>query len=375
MNNVIRGYIFGPDGEFYPGEIAIEEDRHIITAISRLDCGDLTAEERSFRIIPGLVDVHSHGCKGHDTCEASEDELLAMVEYERSIGVTSYCPTTMTYDEAKLTEICARVKNVKKQMGETSNIKGIYLEGPFISKEKKGAQNEKYIKPADVETVRRLNEVSGGLVKVVAIAPETEGAINVIESLHGEVRVSLAHTAASYDIAKEAFLKGAGMVTHLYNAMPAYNHRQPGVVGAAFDAESFGVKVMSELICDGIHVHDAVIRNTFRILGDERVIMISDSMEAAGMPDGVYSLGGQTVYKNGKKATLTDGTIAGSASTLYDCFRHALEIGVPMKTAIWAATRNPARAIGIDGEVGTIEIGKRADLLVMNEAYELLRVI
>ncbi len=366
----VRGNIFCEDGVFRFGELQIEGNR--ITGLlleERGECAPLTAEEKARKLLPGLCDLHSHGCVGHDTCEASADELYEMLEFERSQGITSYCPTTMTYDEEKLSGIMERLRACKHP-----NLKGIYLEGPFISYEKKGAQNPDYIMKPDAAMLMRLQELSGGLVRFVAVAPEVEGAMEMIAATAAKkdgVRVTLAHTAADYDTAMEAFSKGACQVTHLYNAMPPYNHREPGVIGAAYDSEA----VMCEMICDGIHVHDAVIRNTFRQLGDARVILISDSMEATGMPDGTYALGGQKVIKKGRHATLVDGTLAGSASTLFDCLKHAIEAGVPEASAIWAATRNPAKAMGIWEETGSLTIGKQADVIVVDASFVLCDVI
>lgn len=362
---IVRGSIFCEDGVFRNGELRIEGKRIVALLLEEKgECLPLTEEEKEIRILPGLCDLHSHGCVGHDTCEASESELYEMLEFERSQGITSYCPTTMTYDEGKLSGIMERIKACGHP-----NIKGIYLEGPFISYEKKGAQNAAYIQNPDAAMVKRLKELSGGLVRFVAVAPEVIGAMEMIEAV--DVRVTLAHTAAKYDTAVEAFSKGARQVTHLYNAMPAYNHREPGVIGAAYDCQD----VMCELICDGIHVHDAVIRNTFRQLGPDRVILISDSMEATGMPDGTYALGGQEVWKKGRLATLADGTLAGSASTLFDCLKHTIEAGVPEHEAIWAATRNPAKAMGILDEVGSLVVGKVADVIMVDRSFALIEVV
>jgi len=346
----VSGKIFCPDGQFRAGTIYIEGDR-----IVDIKFGDVPSCESY--IIPGLVDIHSHGCVGHDTCDATADELRQMLEFQRSCGVTSYCPTTMTYGQDRLESI---IDNVKACGHE--NIKGIYMEGPFISMEKKGAQNPDYIIPPNEVMLEELLDKAGGLIKVVAIAPEVEGAVELIEKMSDRVHFSLAHTACDYDTAVSAFEAGVTQVTHLYNAMQPYTHRQPGLIGAAYDTPD----VFCELIADGIHIHDAVIRNTFRQLGPERVVLISDSMEATGMPDGEYALGGQKVYKKGRKATLADGTIAGSASTLMDCLKYAISIGVPMSDAIFAATRNPAKAIGIYDDVGSIEISKKADLVNLN---------
>ena len=364
----LRGNVFMPDGKFCPGEIEITGNR--ITKVSKIDSSRLNEAEAKVKILPGLCDIHSHGCVGHDTCDATEEELVTMLDFQRSIGVTSYCPTTMTYDEDRLTGVVSRLAGVKTKYNN-SVLKGIYLEGPFISVKKKGAQNEKYIIPADYDMTKRLVDASAGLVKVIAIAPETEGALSAISRIKDIVRVSVAHTDADYDTTCLAFESGAAQVTHLYNGMSAYNHRNPGVIGAVFDS----LDIMAELICDGIHIHEAVIRNTFRTLGGDRVILISDSMEATGMESGTYALGGQTVYVDGKRATLSDGTLAGSASTLPDCLRHAISIGVPVEQAVWAATRNPAKAIGIYDETGSIEEGKLSELIVVDDSYNVLEVI
>ena len=362
----IRGQLFTPAGEFLYGKIEVEED--IIKSVTILNREDLTDDERERFIIPGLVDIHTHGCASHDTCGASYEGELAIVKYMRSHGITSFCPTTMTLSEETLTDVCANIARVAKECPE---IKGIYLEGPFISEKKKGAQNADYIQTADADMLGRLNKAADGLIKIVAIAPETEGAIDVIRDNSKDYKFSIAHTDCDYDIAKQAIEAGANHVTHLYNAMPAYSHRAPGVIGAAADSADTRV----ELICDGIHVHPAVIRNTFKLFGNERVVLISDSMEATGMPDGQYSLGGQTVIMQNRKATLVDGTIAGSASNLFDCLTFVINNGVDRSSAIMAATRNPAREIGIYDKVGSIEAGKRAELLVLDSAFGLDKVI
>ncbi len=361
----VRGKVFRPDGVFRYGEVSWEDGK--IRQVRDLRSDELRAEEEETLVIPGLVDIHSHGCLGEDTCETSREGLEKMLDFQRSVGVTSYLPTTMSYDEEKLRSVVRKIASVKHPV-----LKGIYLEGPFLSHEKRGAQNENYLMAPDAGMIRRLQEESGEMIRVVAIAPELEGAMETISALKGEVVFSLAHTTADYETAMAAFRAGARQVTHLYNAMRPYQHREPGLVGACFDTEG----VMAELICDGIHVHKAVIRNTFRQLGRHRVIMISDSMEATGMPDGVYALGGQKVVTDGKRATLLDGTIAGSSSTRYDCFCYAVNEGIPLEEAVLACTANPARAVGLDTVIGSIEPGKRAEMVLLEgDSLKVKRVI
>jgi N-acetylglucosamine-6-phosphate deacetylase len=245
------------------------------------------------------------------------------------------------------------------------------LEGPFIAKEKKGAQKEDHIIPANKEMLNDLQDKADGLIKLVTIAPETEGAMECIQDLKDEFHFSIGHTMADYETACKAFEAGADHVTHLYNAMKPSNHREPSVAEAAADDSD----VFVELICDGIHLHPSVVRNAFRIYGDDRVVLISDSMRATGMTDGEYTLGGQEVAVKGALATLADGTIAGSVTNLYECMKKAISMGIPKEVAIKAATVNPARSIGVDKEVGSIEVGKKADILVVNEELVLEKVI
>ena len=238
------------------------------------------------------------------------------------------------------------------------------MEGPFVAHCKKGAQNGAYICKPDIAMFDRLNGASGNMVKLIAIAPEEEGAMEFIEKKHGEVVISLAHTAADFDTAAEAFGKGASHVTHLYNAMNPYTHRAPGLVGAAVDSPW----AEAELICDGVHIHPAAVRTTLKMFGDGRVIFISDSMMATGLEDGDYSLGGQAVKVVGNLATLADGTIAGSATNLMDCMRTAvLKMGVPLETAVKCAAVNSAKSVGIYHEFGSITPGKCANVVLLQK--------
>ena len=245
------------------------------------------------------------------------------------------------------------------------------MEGPFISPAKKGAQNGKYIHKPDADMFRRLQEKAGGLFKLVDIAPEEEGSMKFIEALKDEVTISLAHTTADFDIANEAYQKGARHTTHLYNAMPSFSHRAPGVIGAACDNEHVRV----ELIADGIHIHPAVVRTTFKMFGSDRVVLISDSMMATGLTDGDYSLGGQAVKVVGQLATLADGTIAGSATNLMGCVRSAVKnMGIPLGTAIKAAAVNSAKAIGITDNYGSITPGKKANLVLLDKDLNIVKI-
>ncbi len=322
-------------------------------------------------ILPGLVDLHFHGCAGYDFCDGTPEAFAAIEHYELTHGITSLCPATMTYPEEKLAGILRAAAAYRSASPyKDTLLRGVNLEGPFVSEAKKGAQNPAYLMKPDAAMIRRLQEVSGGLVKLLDLAPELEGAMECIRALSPEMVLSVAHTTADYDTACAAFQAGASHVTHLYNAMPSFTHRAPGVIGAAAD---MGAEV--ELICDGIHIHPSVIRATFKLFGPDRMVLISDSMMATGMPDGQYALGGQPVTVHGHEARLADGTIAGSATNLYDCMVNAISFGIPAAQAITAASYNPARCIGISDHWGSIAVGKAADLLIADQDYHLQKVI
>lgn len=311
-------------------------------------------------ILPGLVDIHSHGCKGFDFCTATEAEMDEMCGFYADHGITSVAATGMTLGEGELIDIFTRVGEKAAKGTAGAAILGINMEGPYLSEEKKGAHDPKYIAFPGVDQLRRLNAASGGRILMVDLSPTAKGALDFIRELHDEVVLSLAHTPADYDTAMEAIGAGASNVTHLFNAMQPFAHRAPGLIGAAFDSD-----VTAELICDGIHIHPAVIRTAFKVLG-QRAVLISDSMSAAGMPDGKYLLGGLDVTVENRKAFLADGTIAGSTITVYEGMCNAIRFGVPVELAIHAATAAPAGAVRRSGTVGSIEVGRRADLLVLD---------
>jgi len=326
--------------------------------------------------IPGLIDLHFHGCKGDDFCDGTKEAIGRIAEYEASIGVTAIAPATMTLPVEELEHILEVAAEYKKENTDKrrADLLGINMEGPFISPAKKGAQDERNIIPCNVEICERFLKASDGLVKFIGIAPEeSEEAIDFIKAVKDKVNVSLAHTNADYETAKAAFEAGANHAVHLYNAMPPFSHRAPGVVGAVYDCKH----VMPEIICDGIHIHPATVRATFEMMGADRMILISDSMRATGMPDGQYTLGGLDVKVVGKLATLiSDGAIAGSATNLMDCMRTVVkEMGIPLETAVACATMNPAKSLGVCDEYGSITEGKKANIVLLDKDLELQAVI
>ena len=361
--------VFTLNGQFVEKDLVIRDGRIVFGAAPLAD--EEIVDAQGAYALPGLVDIHLHGAVGHDFCDADEAGLQAIADFEASKGVLAICPATMTFNEEILNGIMDVAAAHKNERG--ADLVGINMEGPYISPDKVGAQNPKYVMAADPGMFRRLQERSGGLIRLVDIAPEEPGNLDFIKDCHNEVRISIAHTCADYDTAKAAFAAGASHMTHLYNAMPGITHRAPGPIIAALEE---GAEV--ELITDGVHIHPAVVRFTFRTFGDDHVILIADSMMACGLPDGQYSLGGQAVTVRGPRATLTEhpGTIAGSATCLYDCMKHAVrEMGVPLASAVRAASLNPARSIGIDADYGSLEPGRWGNVILADEELNIVKVI
>lgn len=361
--------VFTGGCRFEERDLLIRDGRIVFGAVP-MD-GEEVLDARGSYALPGLVDIHFHGAVGHDFCDADEAGLQAIADFEASKGVLAICPATMTFSEEILNGIMDAAAAHKNERG--ADLVGINMEGPYISPRKVGAQNPKYVMGADAGMFRRLQAHSGGLIKLVDVAPEEPGNLDFIRACRDEVRISIAHTCTDYETAKEAFAAGASHMTHLYNAMPGITHRAPGPIIAALEE---GAEV--ELITDGVHIHPAMVRFTFRTFGDSHVILVADSMMACGLPDGQYSLGGQAVTVCGPRATLTEhpDTIAGSATCLYDCMRHAvLDMGVPLASAVRAASLNPARSIGIDADYGSLEPGRWGNVVLADGQLNIQKVI
>lgn len=350
--------VFHSEGRFVLGGFRVENGRftEIYDHIPEGEGLDLEGA----CVIPGLVDLHIHGNSGADFSDGDYEGLIKMARYLAQKGVTSFAPASMTlpYEDLERAFQTAR-RLTEEQPAGCARLVGIQMEGPFFSEKKKGAQNGDYLRLPDPEAFLKLYEGCGGLVRIADVAPELEGAEDFVRRVSQLCTVSVAHTDADYEAARRAFAAGARHLTHLYNAMPPLHHRNPGVIGAAAERED----VVAELICDGLHIHPSAVRAAYRLFPG-RICLVSDALRCCGMPDGPYMLGGQEVYLEGSIARLKDGTIAGSASDLYACLVNAVAFGIPKEQAVLSCTRIPAKELGREAEIGSIEPGKLADFVV-----------
>lgn len=357
-----NGWIFA-DGRFVRGGFSVENGRfaHVLE-----DVPGPAEDLDGALVIPGLVDIHVHGCAGADFSDGDYAGLVRMARYLARQGVTSFAPASMTLPYDALDRAFHAAARLRREgLADGARLMGIQMEGPFLSREKRGSQNSAYLRLPDWDRFLQLYDAAEGLLRIVDVAPELPGAVEFTRRASEKCRVSVAHTAAGYDQAAAVFDAGATHLTHLFNAMSGIHHRHPGPIGAASEREN----VTAELICDGIHVHPSAVRMAFRLFPG-RICLISDALRCCGMADGSYSLGGQEILLSGGVARLTGGAIAGSAADLYQCMRRAVSFGIPREQAVWAATARPARVIGRESETGAIADGRAADFVICGGELE-----
>ncbi|MCR5088963.1 MAG: N-acetylglucosamine-6-phosphate deacetylase [Oscillospiraceae bacterium] len=363
-----NAWIYTEDFSFKKGCFAVED------GVFREVFGRETEDARDLggaRVIPGLIDIHTHGNSGADFSDGDAAGLLRMLRYYAKNGITSCAPTSLTLPYETLAGAFATARKLADGRPEdAAAVRGINMEGPFFNEKKKGAQNAAYLRLPDYEAFRELNEGCGGLIRIADVAPELEGALDFIRKASRDCTVSIAHTDTDYEHARAGIEAGATQLTHLFNAMPGIHHRKPGPIVAAAEDE----RVSAELIGDGLHVDPACVRFAFRVFGPERIVLISDSLRCCGMPDGEIDMGGQKAWLKNGVARLADGTIAGSATNVYECMQRVVSFGIPKEDAVRAATWNAARQLGCLDRVGSIADGKQADFVICDEELNRLEV-
>ena len=322
-------------------------------------------------LMPGFIDLHIHGAKNKDTSDGNVEALTEISRYLASKGVTSFCPTTMMIPKEQILRVLMAAESFSEEEGIGARMLGVRLEGPFLSKEKCGVQNTEY---AMLPSTDFLSEITAGfpekLISIIDISPELSGAKEFIIENKDKYVLSCAHTAANYACCKDSIGNGIRNATHLFNAMEPLGHHEPGAVAALLEDES----VTCELICDGLHVHPAVLRLAMKILGEDRAVVVSDAMRAAGMPDGEYDLGGTPVNVINGRTDFGGGRLAGSTTDIHAEFLNLLKLGLPLRVALKACTQNPAKVLGLSEDLGTLEVGKIADMVAMDMDYNVKKV-
>ena len=362
--------IFTSDFQFHMGAFEVKDGLfgEVLPENVPADAIDLNGAT----VIPGLVEVHSHGNSGADFSDGDYEGLKAMAKYYAQCGATSFAPASMTLPYDVLSKAFATGKKLHEEAPEGhSRFMGLQMEGPYFSYAKRGAQNPDYLMEPDFEGFKKLYDECDGLIRIVDIAPELPGAAEFVEKASKLCPVSIAHTDSDYDHAKAAVDAGVTHLTHLYNAMPAIHHRTPGVIPAAVENPN----VQAEIICDGYHIHPASVRLAFTMFKN-RMILVSDSGRCAGQPEGYqFDLGGQMAELRGGVAKLVGTeTIACSASNMWKCLTNTISWGVPEEEAIRAASYNPAKALSAHDKIGSIETGKYADFVITDSNYQTKRV-
>lgn len=353
--------------------LTVRGDR--ISAISEDAGDDLSVEEtcdlEGLTLIPGFIDIHVHGAMGADTSDGDVSGLKTMSSYLASKGVTAFCPTTMMIPKKDLISALYAAEEFRKIEPEGARMLGVRLEGPFLSVEKCGVQKKEYAEKPSAGFIKDILEgLPDDIISIIDLAPELPGASAFVAEMKEKYVISAAHTAASYETCRKLISEGICHGTHLFNAMEPLSHHAPGAVGALLEDPH----VTCELICDGLHIHPAVLKIAYSVLGEDRTVVVSDAMRAAGMPDGEYDLGGTMVRVKDGKTDFGNGRLAGSTTDIHAEFLNLLSLGIPFCSAVKACTLNPAKVLHIEHETGSIEVGKFADLVALDKDKNIRKV-
>jgi N-acetylglucosamine-6-phosphate deacetylase len=341
--------------------------------IIKIDTEDLSISEGQHEridggghlLVPGMIDVHIHGANGFDMMDGTEKSIQEVSSACASSGCTSFLATSVS---STLEDLLEMIRSVKRVIGHEvgAKIAGIHLEGPYLNPKRKGMQNEKYLRHPNLEEMNLIFEEAGSLIKMVTIAPELPGGMELISFLKEKgVVIAIAHSDATYEEAKQAFASGASHVTHCFNGMRPIHHRDPGVIVAAFEEKH----VSLQAIVDNVHLHPAIIRLMHTLKGPEGMVLITDALQAMGLGDGDYMFGGHHVTVSEGVARLKDGTLASSTVTMNEALRYTVETGIPLLDAVKMASTTPANILGLQ-QKGTITSGFDADLVLLDDEFK-----
>ena len=372
LTYMINGKIVLPDGVVCDNHLVFDEESGKICGLAdKLPADASVIDAKGNYIAPGLVDIHIHGYLGEDTSDAKPEGIRKMAYGVAENGVTVFLPTTMTVEKEQIVAALNAVRSLKEESKswDGAEILGVHAEGPFINPSKKGAQAEENILVPDADFIIENEDI----IKIVTLAPEMDEGHKCIKKLaeSSDVLVSMGHTDAKFEEAMSAAKDGVNHATHLFNAMSALAHRNPGVVGAALASDN----VSAEIIADTFHINPGLYSIVAKVKGD-KMVLITDCTRAGGMPDGEYDLGGQSIFLKGIECRLADGTIAGSVLKLNNAVRNVLQhTALPIHEVFNMASLNPAKAIKVDGRLGSLEEGKDADIIITDENINVIRTI
>jgi len=361
-NKVLKGGVIIIEGEKIV-EVKSPEHQPLKGEAIFFDCG------QNF-IAPGLIDLHLHGALGKDVMDGEKESLQIIASHQARCGVTGFLPTTLASPLNSILNAVEAVKKAKK-LCLKSEILGIHIEGPFLNKERRGAQDPDFIKAINPEDIERLVKAARGLKTLLTLAPEVDHNLSFVRGLREKGFIlSIGHSDATYDQAFASFEEGITHATHLFNAMREFRPREPGVVGAALDSD----RVTAEVIADGIHLHPASLRLAISRKGVDKICLVTDSIKAVGLGDGIFRMGNFEIVVKGNEARLWEsGVLAGSVLTLNRAVKNLIDwTGVAVSEAVKMASLNPARVLGLDQKMGTIEPGKLANLAVFNRDFKVL---